>query len=494
MLDKNNQYAKIKFKIDTEVMRHLFEGTLVRDADRIPIDIVPSHRVPSRCCIYKERAVVRYRIMALAGYTLEDEDDEYRSLSSFMEEAMEEDKPKLPLFTTIAIGCSSCPKSQYQVSDACRGCFARPCSTNCPKDAIEFVNGKARINSDKCIKCGKCMERCPFHSIVHNCVPCEDSCPVGAVKQNERGISEINSDKCIGCGRCLRSCPFGAIARRSGLLPVGKMLLKGEKVVAMIAPAIEGQFEGSLEQIKKALKAVGFTEVVEVAEGAKITAEREAKELMEKKEKGEGYLATSCCPAWYSLVDRHIPAIRDHISTTLSPMGYTAQICKERFPGHKVVFIGPCIAKRYEAATKYPELIDRVLSYGELASIFAAKGIDVAEMPLDYTEDEESCRSFEDCREFAVSGGVAECVLDRVDDKSKYKIMKINGIDSKVVRQLKLWPKIQPDADLVEIMCCFGGCMAGPGAYAPISTALKKREVIAKARKEAREKKAQEEK
>ena len=494
MLDKNNQYAKIKFKIDTEVMRHLFEGTLVRDADRIPIDIVPSHRVPSRCCIYKERAVVRYRIMALAGYTLEDEDDEYRSLSSFMEEAMEEDKPKLPLFTTIAIGCSSCPKSQYQVSDACRGCFARPCSTNCPKDAIEFVNGKARINTDKCIKCGKCMERCPFHSIVHNCVPCEDSCPVGAVKQNERGISEINSDKCIGCGRCLRSCPFGAIARRSGLLPVGKMLLKGEKVVAMIAPAIEGQFEGSLEQIKKALKAVGFTEVVEVAEGAKITAEREAKELMEKKEKGEGYLATSCCPAWYSLVDRHIPAIRDHISTTLSPMGYTAQICKERFPGHKVVFIGPCIAKRYEAATKYPELIDRVLSYGELASIFAAKGIDVAEMPLDYTEDEESCRSFEDCREFAVSGGVAECVLDRVDDKSKYKIMKINGIDSKVVRQLKLWPKIQPDADLVEIMCCFGGCMAGPGAYAPISTALKKREVIAKARKEAREKKAQEEK
>ena len=119
----------------------------------------------------------------------ETDDDEYRSLSSFMEEAMEEDKPKLPLFTTIAVGCSSCPKSQYQVSDACRSCFARPCSTNCPKDAIEYVGGKAHINTDKCIKCGKCMERCPFHAIVHNCVPCEDSCPVGAVKQNEHGIS-----------------------------------------------------------------------------------------------------------------------------------------------------------------------------------------------------------------------------------------------------------------------------------------------------------------
>ncbi|MDD6840060.1 MAG: [Fe-Fe] hydrogenase large subunit C-terminal domain-containing protein, partial [Spirochaetales bacterium] len=328
--------------------------------------------------------------------------------------------------------------------------------------------------------------------IVHNCVPCEDSCPVGAVKQNENGISEINSDKCIGCGRCLRSCPFGAIAKRSGLIPVGKMLHRGEKVVGMIAPAIEGQFEGSLEQIKKAMKAVGFTEVVEVAEGAKITAEREAKELMEKKEKGEGYLATSCCPAWFSLVDKHIPAIRDHISTTLSPMGYTAQLCKERFPGYKVVFIGPCVAKRYEAATKYPELIDRVLSYGELASIFVAKGVNVADMPKDY-EDDDVCKAIDDCRDFAVSGGVAECVLSRVDDRSKYKVMSINGIDSKVVRQIKLWPKIQPDADLVEIMCCYGGCVAGPGTFNSVPNALKMREAQKKARHEAWEKKEQKE-
>ena len=88
MLDKNNEYSKMKFHIDVEVLKHLFDGTLVRDADRIPIDICPKDRVPSRCCIYKERAVVRYRIMALAGYTLETDDDEYRSLSSYMEEAL----------------------------------------------------------------------------------------------------------------------------------------------------------------------------------------------------------------------------------------------------------------------------------------------------------------------------------------------------------------------------------------------------------------------
>lgn len=487
MLDKNNQYSKMKFHIDVEVLKHLFDGTLVRDADRIPIDICPQDRVPSRCCIYKERAVVRYRLLALAGYTLETDDDEYRSISSYMEEALSEDKPKLPLLTTIATGCSSCPQSHYAVSDACRGCFARPCASNCPKDAIVFKNGKAEIQMDKCIKCGKCMERCPFHSIVHNCVPCEDACPVGAVKQNERGISEVNHEKCIGCGKCLKSCPFGAIVKRSGLLPVGKMLLNHEKVVAIIAPAIEGQLPGSIEQIKEAMKEAGFTEVVEVAEGAKITAEKEAEELEERVKEGKGYLATSCCPAWFNLVDKHIPSLKEHISATLSPMGYTSYLVKEKYPDYKVVFVGPCVAKRYEAATRYPDTIDRVISYSELAAILAAKEVDVQSMPLVW--DEESCSSFGDCREFAVSGGVAGCVMSRVDDKSKYKVMSINGIDSKVVRTMKTWPKLPPEADLVEIMCCPGGCIAGPGTMVAPQTAMKARQAYNKARQEALQKK-----
>ena len=489
MLDKNNQYSKMKLHIDTEVLKHLFDGTLVRDADRIPIDICPQDRVPSRCCIYKERAVVRYRIMALAGYTLETDDDEYRSLSSYMEEALREDKPKLPLLTTIATGCSSCPQSHYEVSDACRGCFARPCASNCPKDAIVFQNGKAVIQRDKCIKCGKCMERCPFHSIVHNCVPCEDACPVGAVKQNERGISEVNHEKCIGCGKCLKSCPFGAIVKRSGLLQVGKMLMNHEKIVAMIAPAIEGQLPGSLEQIKEAMKAAGFTEVVEVAEGAKITAEKDAAELEERVREGKGYLATSCCPAWFNLVDKHIPELKEHISSTLSPMGYTSYLCKERYPDYKVVFVGPCVAKRYEAATRYPDTIDRVISYSELSAIFAAKNIDVQNMPLEW--DEESCESFEDCRNFAVSGGVAGCVLSRVEDSSKYKVMPVNGIDAKVVRTMKTWSKIPPEADLVEIMCCPGGRLSGPGTMVTPQTAIKARQNYAKLRHEANKKDAE---
>lgn len=487
VLDKNNEYSKMKFHIDVEVLKHLFNDTLVRDADRIPIDICSKDRIPSRCCIYKERAVVRYRIMALAGYTLETDDDEYRSLSSYMEEAMREDKPKLPLLTTIATGCSSCPQSHYQVSDACRGCFARPCASNCPKDAITFEHGKAVINTEKCIKCGKCMERCPFHSIVHNCVPCEDACPVGAVKQNEKGISVVDHEKCIGCGKCLKSCPFGAIVKRSALIPVAKMLHNNEKVVAIVAPAIEGQLPGSIEQIKEAMKEAGFTEVVEVAEGAKITAEREAKELEERKEKGEGFLATSCCPAWFTLVEKHIPALKSHISSTLSPMAYTAQLCQERFPGYKVVFVGPCVAKRYEAATRYPDIIDRVISYSELAAILQAKDIDVSAINVDF--DDEACSSFVDCRDFALSGGVASCVLNRVDDRNKYKVMSINGIDAQTVRQMKIWNKLPPEADLVEIMCCPGGCIAGPGTLVSPQAATKFRKQMSKERALAKEKK-----
>ena len=288
----------------------------------------------------------------------------------------------------------------------------------------------------------------------------------------------------------MKSCPFGAIVKRSGILSVGKMLLNGEKIVAMIAPAIEGQLPGSLEQIKAAMKEAGFTEVVEVAEGAKITAEKEARELAERTAEGKGFLATSCCPAWFTLVDKHIPKLKDHISTTLSPMGYTSYLCRERFPGYKVVFVGPCVAKRYEAATRYPDTIDRVISYSELSAIFAAKDIDVSAIPADW--DDETCSAFSDCRNFAVSGGVAGCVLSRVEERDRYKVLSINGIDAKVVRTMKLWPQLPPDADLVEIMCCPGGCIAGPGTMVTPQAAMKARQNYQKMRVEAKKKKEEE--
>jgi len=482
MLEINNQFTFLKSRVYATVLKSYFNGTLENDIDKIPFWIIGKDTDPSRCCIYKERAMIRYRILAFLGVNLEKDDDEIKPLSQFYREIQASKMKPLPVLTTISTACSACPKDQYIISDACRSCYARPCLANCPTNAIYFKNGKANIDQDKCIRCGKCQEVCPFNSILHIPVPCESSCPVDAIKKNANGFVEIDYKKCISCGKCSRSCPFGAIVERSAIFPVLEMLKSEDRVTAIIAPAIDGQFPGNLGQTKAALKLLGFDDVVEVSEGAQITSIKEAKELEERINRGDKLMSTSCCPAYVELVEKHLPNLKAIKSDTLSPMAYTAQLVKEKNPNDKIVFIGPCLAKRVEA-TKL-KTIDGVITFNELASMFVAKEIDVKELVED---DLGNTGCFEDCREFAISEGATTCVLKRMEDSSIVKGYKINGLDRKVVKTLKVIDRIPSKGNFVEIMVCEGGCINGPGTIVKPKVALKLRngntQAIAKAMK-----------
>ena len=227
MLTINNQTTYIRKELSVKILEYFFNNTLADNIDRIPIDMNPKQNSSFRCCTYKDRAMTRYRIMALLGINIETDDDEYKSLKDYLAKALNRTKISLPALTVIDTACSSGRRVSYRVTDNCRGCLARPCQLNCPFDAIKVINGRALIDHEKCRNCGKCEQMCPFNAIIYTPVPCEESCPAGAVSRDESGTMCIDHDNCISCGSCIRSCPFGAVVDRSQLIDVASLLKQG---------------------------------------------------------------------------------------------------------------------------------------------------------------------------------------------------------------------------------------------------------------------------
>lgn len=482
----NNNALFLKTQLTRRFIQGILSGRLKETIDSIPISLFPKQQASYRCCIYKDRAISRYRLMALLGLRIEEEIDEARRLSSYVEEAESRTQaPEGPPLTLIDAACHACPSGRHTVSNLCRACTARHCEASCPKNAIIFCNGQAVIDQESCVNCGKCREACPYNAVVYTPVPCESACPVGAIKRSEEGPARIDYERCISCGRCKARCPFGAVSERSHLFDIASALGADEarRPVALIAPSAAGQFPGNFNQLVEALRRAGFSAVVEVAYGAQETAAAEGAELSHHLHSRKP-LASSCCPAYTEAVRLHAPAFTPYLSTAPTPMAATAAWAKERWPERATVFIGPCVAKRVEA--RRDSSADYVMTFEELAALFLAREIDVAECAVSRA-DNPPVASRE--RLFARSGGVAAAVLNaaRGELGRDPEILEIDGLDKKAIMKLKLIAEGKVKMDFAEVMSCPGGCVCGPGTVADPRISRRKLEEYAHQDEEDRE-------
>lgn len=457
MLNPKNNVAAMRLNVLTKVAQSYLQNNFA-DIDDVPAVLSPDGGKVIRGSLIVDRQVLKEQVIAALGFTPVNEDT-VLPLEVFAKQALSRQHAATATVSVLPSACAACMTARYTVTDMCRGCVARPCEVNCPKKTIT-VDEKAYIHQENCIKCGICAGVCPYEAINKAVVPCEDACPVNALSKDENGFEHIDYAKCISCGKCILSCPFGAIAHNSQMIDVlNAVKNSGRPVVAMLAPAVIGQFGNDIGKVISALKQIGFADVVEVAEGADVTTMNEAAEFVERMEEGKAFMTTSCCPAWVKAAETLIPEIMPHVSTTGSPMFYIAEIVKKNNPENVTVFIGPCLAKRIEAE-KNPN-VDYVLVFEEILAILGGSGINVAS-----SESEKFARvSSAQGRIFPVSGGVAGAVAHMVGTQADYRPEPINGLNKEALRKLKMYAAKNSagDFNMVEVMCCEGGCVGGPG-------------------------------
>ena len=474
----------IRKKVFTEVARMAYAGGDYSHAEDLPYTIVPGDQPLHRESVFLERAIAGERVRLAMGLGVRPIQTRSLMTDGMDAAAVAEAYYEPPLVNIIPYACHACPTNQYKVTQFCQNCLAASCQRVCPKDAISFVNGKSFIDPDKCIKCGKCAKACPYNAIIHLERPCAAACGMDAIVSDEHGRAVINQDKCVACGQCLVSCPFGAIVDKGQIFQVIQSILQGDKVIAIVAPAFIGQFGKVFTPGKfvTAMKLLGFARVVEVAVGADMCTIEEAKDFLEKVPTQQDYMATSCCPAWHAMIQKLYPSEFPNISMTLTPMVYTARLMKKQYPGCKVVFVGPCAAKKLEAIrADIRSDVDFVLTFEELQGMFEAKEIDFADLPEADVLNEGTAAG----RGFAVAGGVAQAVENLVHETHpdlEIKTARAEGL--KDCRRLMAMAKAgKYKGYLLEGMACPGGCIAGAGTILSIEQAAK---VVSQYQKDAK--------
>ena len=434
----------LKYKVLREVAREAWNGTLLDNVMDIPKKIIPGKTPTMRCCVYKERAILGERVkIAMGG-----------------------DKNNPNVIQVIDIACDECPASGYEVTASCRGCLAHRCEDACKRGAITFdSNHVAHIDKTKCVQCGACAKVCPYFAIINRKRPCQIACKVKAISIKEDNTAQINDEKCIQCGACVYQCPFGAITDKSYILDAINYIKNSKgnqnyKVYAIVAPSVSSQFSyAKLGQVITGFKELGFYKVVEVAIGADMVAQAEAKELAEK-----GFLTSSCCPAFVRYIKSSFPNLLKYVSHNFSPMTTLAKHIKESDKNAKVVFIGPCTAKKAEAQLEEVKpYVDVVLTFEELQALFDSRDIDITTLEEGVLDNASYFG-----RIFARSGGLSDAVAQGLKEQNidfNLKAVPCDGIEE-CKKALLLKSKNMLDGNFIEGMACIGGCIGGAGCLA----------------------------
>ena len=472
----HTQVSDLRKDVFVEVARIAYESDNINDdLEAIPYKLSPDENPRFRDSVYRERAVSSERTRLALGLSLRPQNKPVHITSGLNEATVDEMYYEPPLMQVIPSACNACEDNVYEVSNLCRGCLAHSCMEVCPRDAITHVDGQAHIVKSKYVKCGKCKSACPYDAIGKKVRPCSVACGIKAIESDEYGRAVINQEKCLSCGMCMVSCPFGAIADKSQIFQLIRCMKNGGEVVAEIAPAYAGQFgkEATPDKIYAALLKLGFSQVYEVALGADIGAVTEAHDYVYHVKTGEKpFLLTSCCPAWSMLAKKQFPEIIDSVSKELTPMVATARSIKKEHPNAKVVFIGPCAAKKLEAMRKTVRSdVDFVITFEELDAMFEARGIDPKTIESQGHLHDATAAG----RGYAVSGGVSKAIENCIHEyypDVEVQIEHVEGLDEckKVLMLAKAGRK---NGYLIEGMGCPGGCVAGAGTLIPVPNAKK---------------------
>ncbi len=464
----------IRRQVFAKIARMAYEGTDLSELEKASFEILPGEVATYRDSIFRERAIVDERLRLTMGLNARKPTEYYNVADGISEVDVDKIQFIEPLVNVITFACEACPTKAFYVTDNCRKCLAHPCTNVCPTNAVSIGKNRAIIDQDKCIKCGRCKETCPYSAIVKYERPCAAACGVNAIDSDYLGRAQINMDRCVSCGNCIVQCPYGAISDKSQIYQLIKALKTNNHMYAIIAPSFLGQFGplASPVQIFEGIKQLGFEDVVEVSLGADITTLHEAKEFLERVPNEIPYMGTSCCNSWAIMVKKLFPDQYEYISDSASPMVETAKYIKKKDPDAKITFIGPCISKKLEALRDdVKDYVHFVITYEELMGMFVAKGIELSEIEVSKEIQDASSLG----RGYAIAGGVAEAVKKTALAIDPSREINVEGASTlhECVKLMKIAKAGKKNGYLLEGMACLGGCIAGPGTIASLNRVRK---------------------